>query len=352
MFFKSKDKTECFGDFSCMDICPNGAIIQTIGDDSFLYPKIEKDLCIGCGLCEKVCTNIKNIKMKKTIECFSGKINDDISYKKSSSGGAFEAIVRSIYSKIKKDGTLFVAGAIWDENLQVKHIVKRMTEKIDLECFYKSKYIQSNSKGIYVKIKEILADLKNVVVFSGTPCQIVGLYSFLNDIPNNLITIDLICRGGQSQENFNKYKYNLEKSNKSCVVKYIFRNKEQLDNGTIYSRSAKICFANGLEKKVTYKTDEFLKEFYLKTYKQRYSCRNCKYSNKNRVGDFTIGDAWGIEEYINELNSIQGCSLLMCNSPVAISYINDIKRYMKLFNVEYQIMVDNNAGLKGIKRNE
>ncbi len=57
-----------------------------------------------------------------------------------------------------------------------------------------SKYVQSAIENTYVEAKEEL-DLGKKVLFSGTPCQIAGLYSYLRKGYENLYTIDVICHG-------------------------------------------------------------------------------------------------------------------------------------------------------------
>lgn len=49
-------KEDCCGCTACFAICPKQAISMVEDDEGFLYPTIDENRCIGCGLCLKVCT--------------------------------------------------------------------------------------------------------------------------------------------------------------------------------------------------------------------------------------------------------------------------------------------------------
>ena len=51
--YESIDK--CCGCAACMNVCPKKAITMEYGDDGYLYPVINQEECIGCGLCQKKC---------------------------------------------------------------------------------------------------------------------------------------------------------------------------------------------------------------------------------------------------------------------------------------------------------
>ncbi len=52
---------KCYGCSSCKNICLKKAITMVEDKDDFLISKIDKEKCINCGLCEKVCSIISNI---------------------------------------------------------------------------------------------------------------------------------------------------------------------------------------------------------------------------------------------------------------------------------------------------
>jgi len=65
------------------------------------------------------------------------------------------------------------------------------------------------------------------VLFSGTPCQVAGLRSFLERDYDSLLCIDLICHGVGSPGVFEKYIEYLEAMYSSKVVCFTFRNKKR-----------------------------------------------------------------------------------------------------------------------------
>lgn len=50
-----QSKEKCCGCMACMNACPVDAITEREDENGFVYPKIDKDKCVDCGLCERVC---------------------------------------------------------------------------------------------------------------------------------------------------------------------------------------------------------------------------------------------------------------------------------------------------------
>lgn len=51
-----KDKKDCCGCAACMAICPRQAITMKYDEEGFMYPVIDRNLCICCNLCVSVCS--------------------------------------------------------------------------------------------------------------------------------------------------------------------------------------------------------------------------------------------------------------------------------------------------------
>lgn len=58
-----KNKNDCCGCTACFAICPKQAISMIEDDEGFLYPTIDDNKCIGCGLCVRVCAFKKDKKV-------------------------------------------------------------------------------------------------------------------------------------------------------------------------------------------------------------------------------------------------------------------------------------------------
>ena len=64
------DKSKCCACAACKNICPKQAIDLTPDKNGYLYPNIDFEKCIDCGLCVKVCNynkaEVKHSKKKHT----------------------------------------------------------------------------------------------------------------------------------------------------------------------------------------------------------------------------------------------------------------------------------------------
>ena len=165
-------KEQCYGCSACMNICPKKAISMKQDEKGFYYPHIDQNLCIHCGLCTKACPSIQRAnKNEKLIRSYACKNKNDHIRMKSSSGGIFTLLAQYV---LKQKGIVF--GARWNKNFMVEHSFIEKEE--DITLFRGSKYLQSNIKESYKQVK-IFLEKGKIVLFTGTPCQIAGLKTFL-----------------------------------------------------------------------------------------------------------------------------------------------------------------------------
>ncbi len=226
--------------------------------------------------------------------------DDNIRYN-SSSGGLFSEFANYVFSK---DG--FVAGAVFDDDFKsVSHILTN--NRNDLPKLTASKYLQSSFR-IH---KEIKSKLQNgdLVLCCGTPCQIAGLKAYLKADYENLYTIDFICHGTPLQTIWGKYTDWLEDKNNSKISFVNFRAK---DNGWNNYQSS-IKFESGKKYIQTCDYDPYMRLF-LSNLSLSKGCFECKFKNNNRAADITIGDFWGIDEEIPEMNDDKGISAVIINT--------------------------------------
>lgn len=103
-----KDKQECCGCSACVSACPKGCIIMREDDEGFLYPFVDVNGCIECGLCEKVCPviHVQSDKRKKQ-RAYLVQHKDACILRESTSGGAFTAIAKWV---LDKKGIVFGEG--------------------------------------------------------------------------------------------------------------------------------------------------------------------------------------------------------------------------------------------------
>lgn len=267
-------------------------------EEGFLNPIIDKTKCINCGMCERVCQTKNN---KRNPEFYFAWSNNELNRKNSSSGGMFGEIANEI---INESGIVFGAG--FDENLNIVH--KDVSNTKDLEEIKGSKYVQSDVKNSYQKVKQYLTEGKKVL-FSGTPCQINGLRQYLQKDYEKLYTIDVICHGVASPKVYRKYLKELEQRYHSKPTKISFRDKTY----GWKKYSLKVNFENGQEYIKKISEDWFIQGF-LKNMYLRESCHKCKYTTLDRQSDITLGDFWGFNKKYPNLDNDKGVSIVLLNT--------------------------------------
>lgn len=299
------EKSKCSGCYACVEVCPRKCIDMVSDAEGFWYPYVDVNKCIKCGVCEQVCP-IKESHTKSTqgdpLIAYAA-INKNPSVRlKSSSGGIFSALAIYILSN---SGVVFGAG--FDENFNVVH--KYVEHGDDLHELQGSKYVQSRIGNSYHQAEEFLKQGK-LVLFSGTPCQIEGLFSYLNKSYDNLITTDLICHGVPSPMVWRKYvEYRRLMANGARPKKISFRAK----NYGWKRYSVSFLFENDTEYRQTLDKDPMMQVF-LKNLCLRPSCHDCFFKSKVRRSDITLADFWGVNNVIPNIDDNKGVSLVFIQS--------------------------------------
>ena len=309
------DYEKCTGCGACVQRCPKRCISWTEREFGFRYPQIDKDACVNCGQCEKVCPIDKALEVSAEQKAYAAVHKDDEVLAKSTSGGAFTAIADAVFAQ---GGIVY--GAAMLDGMQVKHI--RTSGKDDFEGLRSSKYLQSDTGTTYQMVEQDLKQGKTVL-YSGTPCQIDGLKNFLGKDYENLYTVDIVCHGVGSQAYFDKYMdYARERYGKIKALR--FRSKEYAGwscGGVVVVVDSSDCL-----KKIPYRDfDNYYYSYFLSGDIYRKSCYSCKYANTNRVGDFALGDYWGVEALNLPLQTENGCSLLLVNNRHAMQLLDEIE---------------------------
>ena len=304
-------KEKCSGCSACYPVCPTNAITMEYDEEGFLYPIVIHKKCTNCGLCSKVCPELNfEFDNKKTPQCYAMQAADEIRMK-SSSGGMFTILADYIF---ERGG--FVCGAAFNknENWKVEHII--IEKKEDLDKLRGSKYVQSDKKDIFKKIKELLGKDK-YVLFSGCPCEVAGLKNFLRKDYDKLILVDLLCASTESPKIWEKY------------LKENFADKE-IKNITFRDKAS---FGWTLQLNVYFEDEDYYRgsnsqneycRFFSSHIMSRKSCYKCSFSSLPRVGDITIGDFWNIDRYDKNLDDRKGTSLILSNNSKADIFLKDI----------------------------
>lgn len=309
------DYEKCTGCGACVQRCPKQCISWAEREFGFRYPQIDKDACVNCGLCAKVCPIDKAIEVPAEQKAYAAVHKDAEVLAKSTSGGAFTAIADAIFAR----GGIVYGAAMLDD-MQVKHI--RNTGKGDFEGLRSSKYLQSDTGTTYQMVEQDLKQGKTVL-YSGTPCQIDGLKNYLGKGYENLYTADIVCHGVGSQAYFDKYMdFARERYGKIKALR--FRSKEYV--GWSCGGGVVVVDTSDCLKKIPYRDfDNYYYSYFLSGDIYRKSCYSCKYANTKRVGDFSLGDYWGVEALNLPLRTENGCSLLLVNDQRAIRLLDELE---------------------------
>ena len=322
---------KCTGCRACEESCPKKSITMVVDDEGFINPLINQDTCIDCKLCHKRCPQNGYNQWKAPLDVYAVRDKDDQEIYRSASGGAFAVIARYALTEL---GAVVYGAAYIDEDLHVGHIaVKNISELYRLQS---SKYVQSNTFETYDEVKLFL--IQGVkVLYSGTPCQIAGLKSYLNKDYDNLLTVDLICHGVPSPLLFEKYMTWLS-SKMTKVIEYDFRDKSD-GWGLDYKAKAK-----AKAKALPGLLDPYYYHF-LKGDTYRECCYECRYCRKERVGDITIGDYWGIEMEHPKFFSTKGVSCVLVNTPKGEDAFKHICNYMYVLESTFEQVARHNENL-------
>lgn len=298
-----KTKEMCSGCTACALSCPTKAITMSEDVQGFLYPEVNEEKCIDCGICKKVCPFIKRkLNSNLPFPTFVAVMNKSEKVRNSStSGGFFYSLADYVLSK---QGVVY--GAAFSENFIVRHI--RGTSYEDIKKMQGSKYVQSDLGYVYKMVKEDLNN-KKLVLFTGCPCQVDGLNNYLQGKkPDNLILCDLICHGTPSPRIWKDYLIFIQKKYKDKIEKIKFRDKcFGWHTPTIHIKLTSSSYTK------TCKEDIFYQIFY-SSCALRPSCYHCQYANLYKISDLTIGDFWGIERLVSQFDDNKGTSLVLLNT--------------------------------------
>lgn len=305
------DRLDCCGCSACADACAKNCIEMLADDEGFVYPKVDTSNCIGCSACLKACP-VKQFKKSDNkftaIACVN---KDEAVRKQSTSGGVFTPLAKTVI-----DNGGVVIGAAFDGDFQVKHICADNAD--DLQKFRSSKYVQSNTLGIYRQTEKLLKEGRTVL-FSGTPCQAYALKAYLKKDYENLITVDLFCHGAPSPKIWNKYLEFINPNNKK-IENISFRDKRI--SWEDYSLAVKFSDS---ETATFWKNDPFARGFGFSVFNRPY-CSVCRLKSFPRQSDITLGDLWLVARIFPEMDDHKGVSFVLLNTDKGRALFDSIKK--------------------------
>lgn len=290
------EKAQCCGCSACAVVCPKQCISMKADHEGFLYPEINHALCVQCGKCRKVCPVINQKSTYTEPDCYVAYSKEDSVRKQSSSGGMFTELARMT---LEGDGIVF--GAALDQNMKVHHQSAVSPEEI--RPLQGSKYVQSDMEDTYQQVKEALATGRTVY-FSGTPCQVAGLYTFLGYRPSNLTTQDIICHGVPSPLVWEKYVNTYPQ-----VEAAEFRNKKYgWHYFSMHIQTSKKNYYKRLD-------EDFYLKLFLDNTILRPICYDCPLKKSGSQADITLADCWSMNQITDKVvDTDKGLSLVITNT--------------------------------------
>ena len=247
----------------------------------------------------------------------------------STSGGAFTEFAKGI---LAKDGV--VAGAKYNKQNMVEHCIIDSVD--ELWKIRQSKYISSLPKNVYLDIKQCLEQGK-IVGFCGSPCQVAGLYSFLGYEPENLITMDFICRGMNSPKALKSWINEIEKKENSRVSRIWFKYKE--GGWKSSPRRMRLDFENGHYTIIEGQKNLFMNGYLTSNLYIRPCCGKCGFKGYPRESDITFADYWGVDA---KLDDDKGTSLVLLNSEKGEQLFDTISDNMTFYKMEFNSIFGGN----------
>ena len=323
-------KNDCTGCSACYAACAKGAISMAPDAEGFLHPIIDSAKCVNCGLCAKACPVLVRPAPRKPLAIFAAKANDDELRMRSSSGGVFSLLARSV---IVDGGIVF--GASFDHNDR-RVIHKSAENEEELDDLRGSKYAQSDMGETFKRVKTELTKSRKVL-FSGTPCQVAGLKLFLGKEYDNLLLVDVICHAAPSPLAWRKF---LEKrlavayTDRVGGLRDIMRISFRRKNCGWKRFSLSIRFANDNEYLKDLTEDTFLRGFLSELY-NRPSCHACKCRELRSGSDLTIADYWRVHEKFPQMDDDKGTSLILVNTDKGEKYWRDINAALTVVTSDY-----------------
>ena len=319
-----KDPKDCCGCTACASICDHDAITMKPDPLGFLYPTVNEEKCIKCGLCERVCAfndhYDTNLNLNKPL-VYGARHKDIHEVETSRSGAAFIAFSDSI---LEHGGVVYGAG--YTDHFRVVH--KRAITKEERDEFKGSKYVQSDMNTVFRQVK---SDLKNglMVLFSGTPCQTAGLNSYIEKrFRDNLYLLDIVCHGVPSPYVWRDYVKYVEEKYGGKITNIDFRNK-------------RLCGWEDHKESFVINGHEYLSSSYTNLFYSdilyRKACNICYFTNTNRPSDITLADFWGWEKTDEQFNTDnKGCSLIFCNTEKGSKWFESVKNQLYIIRPEFK----------------
>lgn len=356
-YLRTERKADCRGCEACASACPVGAIAMAEDSEGFRYPVVNKDACVSCGRCYAACELPESrFHAAEEQRGFGGSITDEAVLADSTSGGAFTAIASAFLA----GGGSAVFGVEAKEVFKARHACSEDSE--GLAAFRGSKYVQSEVGGAYSDVRDRLMAGERVL-FSGTPCQVAGLYGYLRKLAASplLLTLEVVCEGVPAPALIEKQLAYVSEKRLGGQPVAAMRYRDKWNRG-----SSKWAF-EGMSLAVAgwdfessswtgdagrrHVVDRWFNPFWsvwLQHLISRPSCAECPFARRERVADVTLGDLWGVHLYCPDLyNDDRGASVVVCNTKKGLDAFEEARPAMACRKLDMADVVRYQGPMRG-----
>lgn len=317
------ERVRCTGCTACASVCPRDAIVMKPDGEGFAYPAVDPEKCDGCGRCAASCPALRPKEKATLPAAFAAWNREEDVRRDSTAGGVFTALAEFV---LEGGGVVF--GAAFDGRQHLRH--EACFDKKTLWRLRGAKYVQSDLDGIFRMVRECLATRH--VLFSGTPCQVDGLYRFLGGRPENLTTCDLICRGAPSPGVWEDMARSLERRKGQSLQAVRFCNKVTGWEDSHFTA----VYDSGAVDSAPLRRTEYGRAC-SRALLLRPSCYQCPYASIARPGDFTLGSLRGLRPDELPEQREKGVSLLLVNTAHGSHMFDQLPLGRQAFPVERAI---------------
>lgn len=282
------DSKLCSGCTACIDICPKKCISKVLNEYCEIHPQINKEECIECGRCVRVCPQNNNFDSYQPQKCIAAYSKNRKETLDSASGGIAHEILKHFLDKEKT----IAVGVGYDSQLHAEYKIAKGKEA--LNSFKGSKYVQSEMDHTIADVGDYLKRGYSVA-FVGVSCVIAACLSYLNlqhINTKNLVTIELLCHGVVPQRYLDEQlQYICKKYHYDKVENLVFRSNRRFKDFHFSFTGIKA------DRRIYYNRYSWENPYFygfLSGITLRESCYHCKFAEEKHNGDITLGDFIGL----------------------------------------------------------
>lgn len=327
----------CTGCTACASSCPKDCITMKADESGFLFPAVDGESCISCGLCEKNCPVITPLILPENEpEAYAAYTKDEAVRLRSSSGGIFTELARDV---LESDGAVY--GAAYNDRFEVIHTCVESEKELGKLCG--AKYAQSDLRGIFREVRNKLNKGQSVL-FAGTPCQVGGLKAYLPKDYENLLTVDFVCHSVPSPMAWQAYVQYRSQQDNGGEPPVSVNLRSKITGWSRYQYANLFQYPDG-NSHTAKSADSLYMKLFVGGYINRESCTNCQFKGYHRISDVTLGDFWGIWDIDPEMDDNKGTSVVLAHSDRGVQLLQRICDRVMLKSVTLEEAARQNSAM-------